>query len=184
MGWTCTHKDVGLSLDEFFEEELQDDIFKFVGKSYSKGNTYYRAMKDTRSNEVFCMVVLVRYTHKSYYNFEYKDMTDNMGPCEANCPNYILDLLTPTDNSYANKWREVCRKHNERKSAIKVGAVLRFKTALRFNNGLSVTVIEVCDRIIKGRHYKGFKAITDTGSSFFVRIPNIQQYDFEVVQSA
>ena len=184
MGWTGTHKDVGLSLDDFFEEELQDDNFKFVGKSYSKGNVYYRAMKDIRNNEVFCMVILLKYSRNSYYNFAYKDMTDNMGPYETNCPDYILDLLTPTDNEFANEWRKICRRHNKLKSSIKVGSILRFKKPIRFSNGVSVTDIEVCEKIRKGRHYKAYMALTDTGSRFYVQIPHIHHYEFEVIQSA
>ncbi len=34
-----------------------------------------------------------------------------MGPCEADCPQSILDLLTPTDRPYAVKWRARCREN-------------------------------------------------------------------------
>jgi hypothetical protein len=32
-----------------------------------------------------------------------------MGPCESDCPEDILDLLTPTDRPYAIAWRARCR---------------------------------------------------------------------------
>ena len=32
-----------------------------------------------------------------------------MGPCERDCPEPILDLLTPTDREHTQRWRDDCR---------------------------------------------------------------------------
>ena len=44
--------------------------------------------------------------------FGYKDMTETMGPCEVDCPKYILDKLTPVEAmpyaGYAAEWRAAC----------------------------------------------------------------------------
>ena len=63
---------------------------------------------------VFAAVVLTRTDTKEYYNFYYKDMDETCGPYECNCPKYILDMLSPTNNEYANKWREACYKNLKR----------------------------------------------------------------------
>src|SRR3546814_15426838 len=47
-------------------------------------------------------------------------LTENMGPCEADCPAAILDLLSPTEHEYALDWRARCRAnlaHRARKLA-------------------------------------------------------------------
>jgi hypothetical protein len=56
-------------------------------------------------------------------------MDETMGPLEARCPERILDLLTPTDNEYANQWRHDCRHyHAKRKKTktLKEGQVLQY----------------------------------------------------------
>lgn len=47
-------------------------------------------------------------TTETGYIFGYKDMDDGMGPVEAECPEAILQLLTPTESSYALAWRTRC----------------------------------------------------------------------------
>src|SRR3546814_944011 len=59
----------------------------------------------------FALVCLVRWNPRSRdgHQFGYKDMSENMGPCEADCPAAILELLSPTDHEYALDWRARCR---------------------------------------------------------------------------
>src|SRR3546814_19605923 len=63
-----------------------------------------------KGGEIFAIVCLVRWNPraKDGYIFGYKDMDETMGPCEADCPARILDLLTPTDKEYAREWRARC----------------------------------------------------------------------------
>ena len=84
--------------------------------------TYYAAIKivrPDRDREVTALVCLVRYNPRDRggYVFGYKDMDETMGPCEAECPPAILDLLTPTKNAYALAWRERCRTAAARRTA-------------------------------------------------------------------
>jgi len=63
---------------------------------------YYAAvelLRPDKPREVFAVICLVRYNPRDAEGdvFGYKDMTEHMGPCEAECPAAILDLLTPTD---------------------------------------------------------------------------------------
>ncbi len=75
---------------------------------------YYAAVEHRRGDdgsEVFAAVCLVDWNPRDPegYIFGYKDMTEQMGPVESNCPEAILDLLTPTTNAYALAWRQRCR---------------------------------------------------------------------------
>jgi len=60
---------------------------------------------------VFAIICLVRWAPKARNgeNFGYKDLSENMGPCECRCPASVLDLLGPTENAYALEWRQACR---------------------------------------------------------------------------
>lgn len=79
-------------------------------KSAMVGTTYYAAFKTEKPNgaiEVWAMVII---TSLDKNEFRYKDMTEDMMPGYFDCPKSILDLLTPTDDEYANKWRQNCRE--------------------------------------------------------------------------
>ena len=77
--------------------------------------TYYAAVEHvaagTGAREVWGLVCLVRYNPRDRegYVFGYKDMSESMGPVEDACPADVLDLLTPTDNTFALEWRARCR---------------------------------------------------------------------------
>ena len=85
-----------------------------VLKSSMVGSTYYAAVKSlNKTNGYECVTAVICLTStnaKDYFNFAYKDMDETMGPYKYDCPKGILELLTPTDNEYANKWRELCRE--------------------------------------------------------------------------
>jgi hypothetical protein len=69
--------------------------------------------------EVWAMICLVKYNPRDLEGmiFGYRDMSEDKGPCEAECPQPILDLLTPTSSEYALAWRARCREtHASRRS--------------------------------------------------------------------
>ncbi|KAK0349864.1 hypothetical protein LTR94_031350, partial [Friedmanniomyces endolithicus] len=75
--------------------------------------TYYAAAQVTRDGtggEVFAIVCLVRWNARSKdgEHFGYKDMEESMGPCEDDCPERILRLLTSSDSESALQWRRRC----------------------------------------------------------------------------
>ncbi|PPD40419.1 MAG: hypothetical protein CTY15_14830 [Methylocystis sp.] len=86
-----------------------------VLRSALLGDTYYAAVEQQRRNggesAVFALVCLTDYNPRDVegFVFGYKDMTEHMGPCESDCPEDMLDLLTPTDRPYAIAWRARCR---------------------------------------------------------------------------
>ena len=103
--------------DRLFNCDMVNGLGKFeVLKSRMVGSTYYAAVKRTtfateeKPEEVivFAAIVLTSVNSKNYYNFAYKDMSECSGPYKYDCPKSILDLLTPTENEWANEWRQKC----------------------------------------------------------------------------
>lgn len=66
----------------------------------------------------------------------YKDMDETMGPCEAQAPMKLIDLLSPTTSEWARAWRQRCRDHAARATRpLKPGDVIRLDEPLRFSDG-------------------------------------------------
>lgn len=151
MGWTSYHAehykngrvDRKAECDAYFLEGLNRGHFDVL-KSAMVGSTYYAAVKplkksggkdengnyiyvDMPENEqfVFAVVFLTSTSPKGYYNFSYKDMSEDMGPYECDCPKSILDLLTPTDNKNANEWRKACYERHANKKKYKINSISR-----------------------------------------------------------
>ena len=88
-----------------------------VLKIANVGSTFYCAVQRTRPNGeryVFGEVVLTSTTSKDYFNFSYKTISEDCGPCEDNCPPSILNLLSPTNSEWANNWRKRCYENAEK----------------------------------------------------------------------
>lgn len=158
MGWTemrATHYKNGkvdrkAECDAYFMESLNRGFYDVL-KSSMVGSTYYAAVKplkksggkdengeyiyvDIPKNEqrVFAAVFLTSTNSKDYYNFAYKDMDESYGPCQCDCPKGILDLLTPTENEFANAWRTKCYENLGKKqdknslSKLPIGSEIKF----------------------------------------------------------
>ena len=156
MGWTSYHAtyykrngsiDRKAECDAYFLEGLNRGHYEVL-KSAVVGSVYYAAVRnlkryvgrDENGNYIYedavnepvrAAVFLTQTDSKDYFNFYYKDMSEDMGPCECDCPVSILKLLSPTDSEWALKWRERCRKRAEQKksptalSNLPVGARIR-----------------------------------------------------------
>src|SRR3546814_6819551 len=95
-------------------------------------------MTNGKGGEIFAIVCLVRWNPraKDGYIFGYKDMDETMGPCEADCPARILDLLTPTDKEYAREWRARCCANLERRARqLADGDRIRLPEPMTFSDG-------------------------------------------------
>lgn len=140
MGWDVVHAkhyykngqvNRKKNLDEYISWENDICTYRVV-KSSMKGSTYYAAVaqtdKDNGEKSVFAVVILTKIDSRDYFNLYYKVIIENYGPCECDCPKGILDLLTPTDSEYADKWREKCRRNLERTrlSDLPVGTKIKF----------------------------------------------------------
>lgn len=129
MGWIEMHKEKGISYRDFFQEGLQGEIID----SCTKNGVFYGALR-TERQEILALVILVR-IQRGYYNFSYKWMDESYHPYYYECPDRILDLLTPTEDKCSNEWREICRKHNRTKRNVKMGDVIQFDKPFCFKYG-------------------------------------------------
>ena len=72
-------------------------------------NTVYIAVQSTEkkssSTFVFAAVILISNTKK--HGFGYKDMDETIGPCQSDCPERIIRLLTPISRSTLSR---LCRR--------------------------------------------------------------------------
>lgn len=93
-----------------------------VLKSSMRGSTYYAAVRYVNfadgEERVIGLVCLTSVDGKGWNRcFNYKDMSEDMGPYYYDCPASILDLLSDTDNETALKWRAACREKADKKKA-------------------------------------------------------------------
>ena len=120
MGWLYMQSLNGHSgprqyLDAQFTCTRPDVVSRVLRSALVGMRVYYAAVETVRGaaaeRKVFAAVCLVRYNPRDRegYIFGYKDMDETVGPNEADCPEAILDLLTPTEYPYATAWRARCR---------------------------------------------------------------------------
>ena len=121
MGWDGTYPthykkgkvDRKAECDKRFTWETEDRIISVV-KSQVVGTTYYGAIKEESkkdgSSNVTAAICLTRMDRDGM--FMVKSMHETEGPYVYTCPKSILDLLTPIDSEWANKWRNKCRENS------------------------------------------------------------------------
>ena len=149
MGWTSYHAsfykngkiDRKAECDSIMNCDMVGNKDRYEErKSAMVGSTYYAAVKKTifktgaepEKESVFGVVMLTSVNNKDYYNFSYKDIDESAGPGYYDCPKGILDLLTPTEYEWAEKWRERCYENIKRKkspdalSNLPVGSEIKF----------------------------------------------------------
>lgn len=139
MGWTSYHAtfykngevDRKAECDAVMSGSNEHGTWEVL-KSSMRGSVYYAAVKRTMpdgSTHVFGCVCLTSVDNKDWYNFAYKDMSEDMGPGESKCPVSILDMLSPTDNEFALAWRQRCRENAKNKNELgklPVGTVIEY----------------------------------------------------------
>ncbi len=194
MGWLYMQSLKGHAgprqyLDAQFTQLRPDAISKVLRSALVGMRVYYAAVEQIRittgEREVWAAICLVRYNPRDRegYIFGYKDMEESMGPCECECPEAILDLLTPTDRGYALQWRARCieaanaRRARAAKPSPRVGQVIVFDEPLSFADGRSFERLEV---IANPRSHRTvlFRA---PGSGNLYRIPNIKSRTYRLV---
>ena len=162
MGWTCTYKEPGVSMTQWFVER---GVLRWSGESPYAYKVLDSAMvrfvhyaaiektaKATGQRVVFATVILTKSFRKGAdgHNFCWKDMGESEGPCEDRCPARILDLLSPTDSEYANGWRQRCRDRialDRAMPSLEPGIRVHFSTPVQFSSGaVSDLVIDRTDR--------------------------------------
>jgi len=103
MGWTFMNRPKGHTDREWFSRQWGEEFSKRIVETATKGGVFYAALESTddrlvpdeNGKVVVAIVCLTKWVPKDYYNWGYKDMDEFMGPCEANCPEKVLKLLSP-----------------------------------------------------------------------------------------
>jgi len=121
-------------MEDFFKERFNWENENAIGEVIACGVKNFRTaylayrttVKATGESKVTACVCLLSYSPKEVFNQGFKDIDEDSGPCEADCPEKILKLLTPTTSEYALAWRESCwNKVNKRKEASKAKRALK-----------------------------------------------------------
>lgn len=120
MGWWYVQRPNNVRA--YFEEELRIDhangttqrLLDFAIVNLRVGYGAVEHVHPDGTREVFAVVILMQFCRSEYFGFGYKDMDETMGPCEAECPQRILDLLTDhLASDSASDWRRRCREYHE-----------------------------------------------------------------------
>lgn len=119
MGWLYMQSLDGFAnpkayLDDQFTYDRNGSAARVLRSQVVDGRVYYAAVELAKPSEpraIIALVCLVAHNPRDPegYIFGYKDMDEGMGPVESDCPEAILDLLTPTTRPYALEWRARCR---------------------------------------------------------------------------
>lgn len=147
MGWTVIQKpsNVKQYIDSLYNWKTSDHTYTVMKSSIKNFKEYYAAVSKTDMNgvvqQVFCIITLLEYSKNQ---LSYKDMDETCGPCYYNCPSTILSLLSPTDNEYANQWREKCQSILlGNKLAKTVGSTIKLQRVQQFADGFSTDEFKV-----------------------------------------
>jgi hypothetical protein len=139
MGWTSQNLPKG-TVKEWFKNTWEEgDKYKVLDSALVNRSTMYGAIEKISTKEVFCAVFLIRWS-KGYYNFRYKDMTEHVGPCECECPERIMKLLTELEpnSEYAIAWRKRVQEYWNNKANVRKlanGSILKVSEPVRFTGG-------------------------------------------------
>lgn len=194
MGWLymqslADHNGPRQYLDAQFTFMRPDLTSKVLRSALVGMRVYYAAVEHVRregsEHTVFAAVCLVHYNlrDREGYIFGYKDMDETVGPNESDCPEAILDLLTPTEYPYAQAWRTRCRENAAARRALsskpspRPGQTIVFDQALSFSDGRSLDRFEV---VANPRSHRTvlFRA-ADTGGLY--RITNVKKRAYRLV---
>jgi len=159
MGWTYTYRG-SIPVKEFLNERINCETeharWKVLDIAIVKMRTAYMAVEiirrdketgqlDTATRKVVAFVFLLDYRPSDPdYDMGYKDMDESMGPCKSECPERILNLLTPTDHEYALAWRQRCRDNIARKKSFRLSKDTVIETRpISFQDGRTRTRFKV-----------------------------------------
>lgn len=196
MGWLFMTGLDGYSsprsyLDNQFTYQSEHHRSTVLASALVQMSTYYAAVEHVKPDGyslVFAAVCLVKYNPKAAdgYIFGYKDMDETMGPCEAECPKDILDLLTPTDRPHAVAWRARCRALIEARRAQGARPLPKPGQTIIFDEPLSLSNGETVDRftVVAGRGPRAGVLYAIPGSGALVRISNVRRRAYRLINPA
>jgi len=121
------------------------------GDGYEWSNVIYAAYQ-IPSGKVIGLVILYKYYPKDR-EVVHKEVSEDMGPVESECPNNILDMLSETDSEWALEWRARCREFNAKPKPKKLedGDKVRFPNGFGTLSADTVFTVQKRKRTIRFR---------------------------------
>lgn len=133
MGYDCINRATGLSHKDFFASVWGKN--HEILAHHTEGGVFYAATLCHPTGETSAVAVPFHWDKQG--RFWYRELEETMHPSRYDCPNKILDLLSPTVWRYAVEWRNECRKRNAQKAtarkAMRGGKLFKVKIPFRFS---------------------------------------------------
>jgi len=106
MGWTSSYNwnkasDVKRELLSDYAAEPNFEVLAHRSTCY--GRHFWMALKNKKTGRSF--VVLFLLGGGFHEGWAYKDVSEDMGPCELDCPIELLDMTDEPTEKYAVAWR-------------------------------------------------------------------------------
>lgn len=136
MGWTYTQRGstpIKVFLADQIYCENEHGKWQLLDTAIVKVRTAYMAVEiirrsketgqlDMATRKVVAFVFLLDYRpgDTDGYDMGYKEIDETMGPYESECPEKILNLLTPTEHEHALSWRRRCWENIARRNAFQL----------------------------------------------------------------
>jgi hypothetical protein len=182
MGWTCLYSppcDERAEIENLVTCENEDRAMRPI-LTIRKGTVWYLAVEvtlkaanqksfdyevDGLGRYVFAAVIL---TSRNNGEWCYKDMEETMGPCEAQAPLKLLNLLSETTREYAISWRERCKSYAAITSRkISHGDIIRLAQPIEFTDGVERSLFKVQrERFAGAKRQTTYFVCSETGLNF------------------
>lgn len=189
MGATGLYRPKGISHKDFFQQQWDPEGKRQrVLAAAASGSVVYCAVEQIETGHVFPVAVQTWRHPRAEQNFTYKEATESQGPNEIQCPQKILDMLSPLDEMYepgsnahtwAKQWRDDCIAFNQRMQSqpkIKPGDAIKLSRKVEFQNGIIEDVF-----IFKEK--SSFYPICDSGMLVSLGRSWKKNYDWKLVDA-
>lgn len=182
MGWTYSERRKGITDRDYFAREFDHATGRVLDCASTLGTAYLAyELRDKATGAALAVIGIVCLTHwnrSDQFNFGYKDMTEDMGPCESRCPERILRQLTPVRQLmraghfspsgalWAWHWRRHCEANLTRRAfegsrirALQPGDTLTWPEPISTNLGpvSTLRVLETGRRLLLTDGYRRFR---------------------------
>lgn len=175
MGWTsCSswERPSDVRREILADYASQPERFEVLDhKMMGYGRRWWMLLRCKSADGTFAdmLVLFLIQPSRDGYGCAYKDVSEEMGPCEVDCPLSLLDRATEPVNEYATNWREKVRAyHASRKAGVKLNP--GDKIRLTFNQ---------CVYTVNHKVKRSYVIVRDDGYHF--RLPPGQFKYVEVV---
>lgn len=127
MGWYFGYETKAELIREVTRESRNEKTRHTVLAKAVRGNNLWTVMEieDFTTGKMFRIIVLFL-IQGGAGDWGYKDISEDMGPLEVNCPLSYLDMASPSSEikGCSKDWRDKVRSHHARFSGLKSGAYM------------------------------------------------------------